>query len=379
MNRLILIMFLFFSKVSLCQDSTVKQDKWELSGYLKDLQWVSFDKSFSNAYATNLVHNRINIKWLPSETINGRLEVRNRLYSGDAVRMDTAFKNKLSNSQEAVDLSATWFNTTSTVLHSNIERLWFEYRNPEWNLRAGRQRINWGMTNTWNPNDIFNAYNFLDFDYEERPGSDAIKLQYMLNDFSNIEIAFAGTDHRSISAIKYATNYKNYDLQFLAGFYKNRFTAGLGWAGSINDAGFKGEAQFFAGNDSLPHLNATVEADYIFTNGLYLSSGILYRQKGLDHPLKMDIPLEFEPSPRELMPSKWNLLLSTAKEITPIFSANMSVVYSPGVNMLILFPSLNYNIKTNLDLGFIWQSFFAESENFSALSHTGFFRLKWSF
>ena len=45
------------------------------------------------------------------------------------------------------------------------------------------------MNLAWNPNDIFNTYNLLDFDYEERPGSDAIRIQYYLGDFSKIEVA----------------------------------------------------------------------------------------------------------------------------------------------------------------------------------------------
>ena len=57
----------------------------------------------------------------------------------------------------------------------------YDYRDNKINFRIGRQRINWGTTTIWNPNDIFNAYNFLDFDYEERPGMDGGKFQYIFN------------------------------------------------------------------------------------------------------------------------------------------------------------------------------------------------------
>ena len=33
------------------------------------------------------------------------------------------------------------------------------------------------MNLVWNPNDLFNAFSFVDFDYEERPGSDALRIQ----------------------------------------------------------------------------------------------------------------------------------------------------------------------------------------------------------
>ena len=182
--------------------------------------------------ATNLVHNRMNLKWNPDEHWNARLELRNRFYWGDDVRTVPDFKQQLGNENEMVNLSSTW-SSGSAVMVSNIERFWMEYKRSKWNIRAGRQRINWGITNTWNPNDLFNSYNFLDFDYEERPGSDAVKGQYLVNDLSHIELAVAGTRHQSIMAVKYSLNYKKYDLQTNAGVYQNTATAGIGWAGRI--------------------------------------------------------------------------------------------------------------------------------------------------
>jgi hypothetical protein len=375
---LIVVVWLPFSLFA--QDSMAKKNAWSFSGYLKDLAWVRFDQDFGHAAGTNLVHNRINIKWKPSEKWSGHLELRNRLYWGDDVRTVPDFKQLLRNENEAVNLSVNWFDTRTAILHTNVERLWLEYKKPKWNLRAGRQRINWGLTNTWNPNDLFNTYNFLDFDYEERPGSDAVKSQFIISDLSNMELAVAGTGHQPIIAAKYFTNYRKYDLQWNAGVYQNTFTAGFGWAGSIKDAGFKGEAQFYGDQDEgLSQLLLVMEGDYILKNGWYLSSAFLYNQKGLDHPLNDWTKLSFQASPRSLMPSKWNWLLSSSKEFTPLFSGSMNVVYAPGVNLLILYPTLRYNLKTNWDLDFVWQSFFAEATRFQAFSHTGFLRLKWSF
>jgi hypothetical protein len=363
-----------------CQDSVLRKKQWGYSGYIKDLVWLHFDKSFEHAYATNLVHNRINVKWNPSQKISGRIEVRNRFYCGDDVRLMPNFKEQLRNKNEAINLSATWWSNHSVIFHSAVERLWMEYRKSKLSVRAGRQRINWGVTNTWNPNDLFNTYNFLDFDYEERPGSDAVKFQYRIGDLSNIELAWAKTKKNSITAIKYFTNYRKYDLQAIAGIYQNIFTAGAGWAGSISEVGFKGEVQFYADRkDSSSNFTSAVEADYIFKNGWYLSSAILYNQNGLHGPINEEANIVFEASPRNLMPAKWNLLLNSSKEFTPIFNGSISIVYSPQINMVILFPSVRYNLKPNLDLDFVWQSFFAEAKKFQAITHTAFLRLKWSF
>jgi hypothetical protein len=364
----------------LAQDTASHKTVWAFNGYLKDLQWIRLNKDFSKPVATNLIHNRFNLKWNKWEQWVGRLEIRNRLYWGGDVREQPGFKEQLRNQSEAVNLSVNWYDARSAILHSNLERCWIEFKKPKWNVRAGRQRINWGITNTWSPNDIFNSYNFLDFDYEERPGSDAIKTQYLLNELSHLELAVAGTRNKPIIAANYFTNYRQYDLQANTGFYQGNFTAGLGWAGNIKNAGFKGEAQFHSSKkDGLSNLLVVLEGDYMFKNGWYVSTTFLFNDKGWDKALDSLNTLVFQVSPRNLMPTKWNFLVNTSKEITPILSGSMSLVYAPGTNLLILFPTLRYNIQTNLDLDFVWQSFFASANRFQALSHIGFLRVKWSF
>lgn len=380
MKYFLTILLLGLSISGYCQDSILKKKRWTYSGYVKDLIWMRFDKNFKNVSGTNLVHNRLNVKWNPSQKFSGRLEIRNRLYWGDDVRIIPGFKDQLRSQNNLTNLSATWWSNKSTIFHSDIERLWLDYLKKRWNVRVGRQRINWGITNTWNPNDLFNTYSFLDFDYEERSGSDAVKIKYLAGDLSNIELVYSRSKNHGITAIKYFTNYKKYDLQIIAGVYQNIFTAGAGWAGSISDIGFKGETQYYADKkDSVSNFISTVEADYAFKDGWYISFAALYNQKGLHGPLSDAMTISFEASPRNLMPARGSLLINSSKQFTPLFNGSINIVYSPEVNMLILFPSFRYNLEPNLDLDLVWQSIFAERKTFLALTHTAFLRLKWSF
>jgi hypothetical protein len=268
-------------------------------------------------------------------------------------------------------------------MHTNIERLNINYTSAGLNIKIGRQRVNWGITGTWNPNDIFNAYNFLDFDYEERAGIDGVKVQYVLENTQGIEIAYANTGKKTeqIVALKYFMNKLNYDLQFIAGSFKNRLTAGAGWAGYIMDAGFKGEIQYFSpmkGNKG--QVNIAIEGDYMFNNGWYFNLGFLYYNGGLSGSITEWNQIDLKLSPENLMPTKWNSIISVSKEINPLLSMSWSVLYSPRSNMLILYPSLQYNLATNLDLNVFWQSYLAElNTDFQAVNHQGFVRLKWSF
>lgn len=383
MKKLLPILFFLSAVLSGgAQDSTGLPKKLTLSGYIKDLQTLAFDKDFKELVSGNLIHNRINLKWKPSDKFTAVAEFRNRLYWGEQVRITPGFSSMLKNNNEWVNMQKAWVNNRSWVLHTNTERLYVDYRNNKFNIRMGRQRINWGIATTWNPNDIFNTYNFLDFDYEERPGVDGAKLQYIFKN-ATAELAYSNTGSKNgnIAALKYHFNRWNYDVQFIGGWYKDHPTIGAGWAGYIKDAGFKGELQYlFKSRDSVDHLNITIEGDYMFKKGWYVNAGLLFNSGGLYQAVQNWDTISLKLSPENPMPTKWNILITTAKEITPLLSANISVLYAPGTNLLILFPSLKYNMSVNLDLDLVWQSFFAEiNNNFGAVSNTCYLRIKWSF
>jgi hypothetical protein len=382
-KKIITILLLLLSSYASAQDSTEKPKKLTVAGYIKNLESVSFDKNFKENISGNLIHNRINAKWKPTENITLAAEFRNRLFWGEEVKSTPGFASLLRNSNEKANLTKTWLQKKGLVLHTNIERLYFNYHKENWDLRVGRQRINWGITTTWNPNDIFNAYNFLDFDYEERPGADGVKFQYMLSNTFNVEMAYAHTGKKegNVAAFKYNLNKWGYDWQLNTGWYNEHITFGAGWAGSIKDAGFKGEVQyFFRDRDSSDHLNMVLESDYMFKKGWYLNIGFLFINHGIYKPVSNWDAIDLKLSPENLMPTRWNFIVATAKEITPLFTANMSVLYAPGTNLVIFLPALKYNIATNLDVDLIWQSFFAElDKNFEAVNHRCFLRMKWSF
>ncbi|HLO82810.1 MAG TPA: hypothetical protein VK166_17715 [Chitinophagaceae bacterium] len=364
---------------AIAQDSS-KSSPLIFNGYLKEMgQFVLPNDPIPFQY-TNLLHNRLNFKYKPQGPFSAGVEIRNRYFLGDAVKNDPNFTKNLMNPQDLVNMNVVWYQSNAAVLHSNVERLWVGYQLKKFNVRVGRQRINWGMANSWNPNDIFNSYNLLDFDYEERPGADAVKMQYLISDLSNIEAAIANGPYKTATmAAKYTLNRDEYDWQFLAGTYAKRFTAGLGWSGNLGKAGFKGETQMFYKKDSLV-VNVTAEVDYITEKGWYLNAGFLFNQQGIYTEIDDWSSFNFKNTPDNLMPTRWNFLAGSTKAFTPLFTGSLMLIYAPGTNMLILFPSLTYSLMTNLDLNIFWQSFFADTgHGFNGIVHTGYLRLKWSF
>src|SRR5665811_1526903 len=206
-----------------------------LSGYISTIQSVMFDSLSGPFVNENIIHNRLNLKGYVNENITFAAEFRNRLFTGDMVRSGLSYPEITGKDQGWVDMSWNILNEQSFFLNSTIDRLWMDFNYGKFQARVGRQRINWGQTLVWNPNDIFNAYSFFDFDYVERPGSDAVRLQYYPNFSSSVEFAVKADYKNDITAAAlYRFNKWGYDIQLLTGYVNSEdIVAGAGWSGCL--------------------------------------------------------------------------------------------------------------------------------------------------
>lgn len=205
--------------------------KWfSFHGYIKELQSTTFIQKIDSNSSMSLLHNRLNFKFTATPKISGRLEIRNRIFYGEQVKLNPNFAKSINQYNGLATLNHLWVNEKSIVAHSVIDRLLLQYTDAKWDIVIGRQSINWGITNIWNPNDIFNAYNFLDFDYEERPGNDAIRIQRNLNNSSSIELAYKPGKYKDehTASFLYKFNKWKYDFQFLGGLCQTDYVIGGG-------------------------------------------------------------------------------------------------------------------------------------------------------
>ena len=149
--------------------------KYQFNGYIKDLVTIGF--ADDSTTFDNLILNRLNFKWFMADNMTFFLDVRNRLFTGNTVKNVEGYDRFVDSNNDYFDFSAQGPQNESWLFQSMIDRAYLEWYKGDWELRAGRQRINWGVNLIWNPNDLFNVYSFFDFDYEERPGSDAIRIK----------------------------------------------------------------------------------------------------------------------------------------------------------------------------------------------------------
>ncbi|HSN47722.1 MAG TPA: hypothetical protein VLR29_03080, partial [Flavobacterium sp.] len=180
--KYIAIVFLTFLGTTIDAQTDDAKPSWiELHGYIKNIQNTTFVQKIDSNASTNLIHNRLNFKFNIAPKITGRLEIRNRIFYGEQIEQTPNFGDIINQDNGYFHLSHLWINEDSFVAQSLIDRMLVHYSDEKWDVTIGRQRINWGINTVWNPNDLFYAFNLLEFDYEERPGSDAVRIQHNLN------------------------------------------------------------------------------------------------------------------------------------------------------------------------------------------------------
>jgi len=380
---------LCLGQVSLGQAQSLKE-RFSYRGYFKDMRIVSFANDSNNTTQTlqqNLLHHRLNTRLQLDTSWQLGLELRNRAFYGEFMKYAPGYGDLLEQDPGLIDMSWSWINTGNFVAHTAIDRLCLNYSTNKWDIRLGRQRINWGQNIVWNPNDLFNVLNYADFDYEERPGSDAVKVQRYLKNNSSVQFAYKITEDfdDAVFAGMYRFNKKNYDFQVLAGKYNQDVALGFGWAGNIKNAGFKGESTFFQPlEDSLSQVVLTsISWDMSFSNGMYVLVSGLHNSNGtndLNKLLTLSGSAGGQLDLKNLMPNKYSLFIQGSGAINPLVNASLASIIAVDLGGVFAMPTISISLKQNLDLSLVGQSFLGVvDDKVSALSNAVFVRFKWSY
>lgn len=383
--------FLFILMLLSCAADSTKAQLFEdltISGYLQATPvWISAELPEpleGDSFLEYRLQNRLNIEWYLVDELSLNWEMRTRFFAGDLVDEIPFYKEGVDTDPGYMKLSWIVADSEKWFVHYIPDRLNLDWYSDEWRITVGRQRINWGINMATNPNDLFNIYSFYDFDYPERPGADAIRIQHFLNWASRIEIAYspAREARNSVAAALYGFNTRGYDVQVISGYYQHKFAAGGGWAGSIGQSGFKGEVMGFfdmdEGSESEPvNLIAALSADYIFDNSLFLIVEGLYNKEGgresfllLGEPITADNP-SF---------SRFQFTAQGSYPFTPVWNGSLALVYYPDEEAVYISPSVSYSVAQNVDFNLITQIFAGSSDSaFSNAGNVVAATLKWNF
>lgn len=370
----------------------VKKKKWtdaiNPSGYAQafGMEWVPpLDQDWKGMQTEQF---RLNLEVTPWKGLDLNVGARNLLYFGSLPQaFYPEFQDAISRDYGLMDLTWIYGKSKNYLFYTTLDRAYAEYSYKNWVFSAGRQRINWSVNTVWSPNDIFNTFNYFDFDYIERPGSDAASVTYYTGPTSSLHLA-AKLDYRGVPtiAMMYRFNKWSYDFQFIAGQLPDDYVVGLGWSGQIGSAGFNGELSYLInrkdGFDDDTQLLASIGANYTFGNQLYVHAAGLLNTAGTTGPAGRGsfFLMNQNLSIKDLSPAKYSLFAETSYPITPLINLGLAGVWNPSDLSLYYSPSATFSLSTNVDLLLTAQLLSGDSgSEFGDSGQFYFMRVKWSF
>ena len=375
MNNVKKITFLFALAVSSVSAQTYFDQDYYASN-LNSFNFFNADLAKITQSPSKWQDQQLHFRWnghlYVGDHISSQISLRNRLFTG------YQWKENSNGFKESLVRDPLAFHSISKDglgLNHQIDRLYIQWEKNRWNFRLGRQRINWGIQNYWNPHDLFNQSNFFDFDYIENPGTDAFRMTHYPKANQSIEIAV----NNDIVAGLYRLNIYNYDFQMLTAKYYDDFCLGLGWSGQLQKMGFRGEFSFFQDfKKDLNEFMGSVGFDYNFRNGIYVSGTCLYKSKTNSfNPLGLS---QMEMTAKNPMPFEYNFMYQIQHALYPLVQVGGVLIHDKNLDFVFINPQITFSIKESIDLMIssqnTWSEIMGETEN---TQQTVFTRLQWNF
>lgn len=386
MKRLIITFLLLIIAVSIARSQEGRN--WRLNGHLQSLHNAWIPPKTSSWQTMTELNNRIDFRWYPVSWFSMHIGGRNIFTYGSLVQQGYPFlADYTATDQGWLNLTKLWVSDTSYFFYSNIDRANIKFFHKNFEATVGRQRINWGINTIWTPNDIFNTFNYFNFDYVERPGCDAALLQYYLGPASSLQFAFKlDKDNNITSALMYGLNKWNYDMQFFAGVMEDDYVAGAGWSGQIAGAGFTGEATYFLDRNRWADTNGVVvgsaSINYTLRNGLFMSASYLYNSAGTTGPAGWGtaLALYVDINAKNFTRARHSVFGQLSYPITPLIKGDLAAIFNPNDKSGYFGPSVDLSLTDNISLLLVGQIFWGTPQTeFGDYGSLFFLRLKWSF
>lgn len=361
--------------------------RFEVGGYLKNLQ-TAFVPSPDTLpwFSDNTLENRLRLKYYPTQWLTVDVQSRSRFMYGDFVKLVPGYRESVEAHMGYADLSWVWGSGSSYILHTELDRLNVKINLGQWQVTAGRQRVNWGQNLVWNPNDLVNTYNYFNFEYEERPGVDALNVRFHPTFASVAEAVYVYHPHSDSMSIGglYRFNRWGFDIQALGGAFGPDWAVGTGWSGHIGPASFRGEATYLwprVANGQSNALIAAISADYTFGNNNYIHVGALFNSSGQTHNAGGIALFDGQAlSPRSLSRGRYNLFAQVSGQPTPLITLGVGAIANPTDGSMFVSPTASFSVSDEFDFGAVLILFTGRrGEEFGGIGQLGYLRFRYSF
>lgn len=163
-----------------------------------------------------------------------------------------------------------------------LYRAYIDYRKDDWEILVGRQQIPWGLGKFWTPTDLFNPYDPLSLEKEERQGVDALNIHNFSGYNKSWEIVYLPQkkNRESIIAGRMRYSFNDKELGVITGESKEDEVIGIHFLTNLIKASLRMEGTFTNAQDEHDYFKFVFNIDYTFPNSFYLLGEYYYNGQG---------------------------------------------------------------------------------------------------
>lgn len=345
-------------------DLVAQEKKYELSGYVSGLHSYGYDNYYDGFSYLNKLNLRLNTLLMPVNNLTFMLSLHSRNYQGTWIRKLPKFNEIINPSGDFLPLSVIDNPHIYVFLLIRADQLNVKYTFKKLEITAGRQRINWGQTFIWHPNDLFNNSTFSDLDVPEKNSCDAFRLTYYTSATSMIESVVKINSEEQITWATMARFLNNHiEYQIIAGFFdQSDIVFGGGLIRHFKKVSLRAQGSYYIPIKKNGLRNSILVAagslDYVFKNNMIIQGEVMFNQ--LKERNSIDIPnllFGVVNNPKLLSGSVWNFGLTYRYPVTNRSMLTILLVYTKDNKGYHIIPSFQFQLFDNFQIDFHGQFF----------------------
>ncbi len=325
----------------------VKGDfKLDLKGYYKNIA-IGSKTVDKDKYFLDINRFRLDLTGTWKDSLVLKLVYDQEALLGDYIRSEEFRRIKSYDRHDLINLDWEITDNDDFYWRHYLYRAYLRFQSEKFNLSLGRQRIAWGSGKFWNPTDIFNPFNPIQIERDERIGVDSIDMEFFLKPMTSFNLVYAPKDSssRSKGALKFKNTYKDLDFSILGGKSGRDRIIGGDFSTTIMDGGFRGEILTHFVPNRKNYYQFILNYDYTFRNSFY----VLVEYFHNSGPLRENEFLQLVDRGTHTLTR--NLFgINLGYDITPLLRADLYIIYGVKNEGLFLHPKLRYSILQNLEL-----------------------------
>lgn len=226
------------------------RNKTEIGGFIGAANFQDFTKWDADDHnSTSLGHLRL---YMINRFDRNNLLVsslQNRYFYSTTI-FNSAFVNDLKTQNDLLNLSWVVLDKEEHVLHSEIDLLFYQFKNDNIRLRIGKQRYDWSQSWLWSANNYHNTYSILGYDIDNRSAVESASLKINFGRRNPWSVEFSSAPRKKLDnsnhifRLHYAD--EGNEFQLVGGNVLKDYSLGIGGAIQINkNTSLYGEATYY--------------------------------------------------------------------------------------------------------------------------------------